>query len=107
MARIVISPIGVVNFTDGGGHFWVYMQYAHGLKSLGCDVYWLERWYSVGDARKDEAFLAAFDRRMRQWGMEGRVLLYSQTGKGPAQFRGMSQAAAEALLRSADLLLNF
>ena len=40
---VVISVYKVANFPDGGGHFWVYMQYAQGLRRLGCDVYWLEQ----------------------------------------------------------------
>ena len=39
MATVVLSPFDVANFPDGGGHFWVYMQYAQGLRRLGCDVY--------------------------------------------------------------------
>jgi len=42
MPTVVISPFNVLNFPEGGGHFWVYMQYAQGLRELGCDVYWLE-----------------------------------------------------------------
>src|SRR2546422_9695786 len=43
MATVVVSPFDVANFPEGGGHFWVYMQYAQGLRRLGCDVYWLEQ----------------------------------------------------------------
>src|SRR3989454_2936732 len=42
MATVVVSPFDVANFPGGGGHFWVYMQYAQGLRRLGCEVYWLE-----------------------------------------------------------------
>src|SRR5437879_13530274 len=42
MATIVLSAFDVANFPGGGGHFWVYMQYAQGLRRLGGDVYWLE-----------------------------------------------------------------
>ena len=41
--QVVISTHNVVNFPDGGGHFWVYMQYVEGLRRAGCDVYWLEQ----------------------------------------------------------------
>ena len=39
MATVVVSPFDVANFPEGGGHFWVYMQYAQGLRHLGCEVY--------------------------------------------------------------------
>ncbi len=43
MRTVVLSAFNVANFPEGGGHFWVYMQYAHALRRLGCEVYWLER----------------------------------------------------------------
>jgi len=43
VATVVLSAFNVAGFPEGGGHFWVYMQYALGLRQLGCDVYWLER----------------------------------------------------------------
>ena len=49
MTTIVISPQGVVNAPNVGGHFWVYMQYAQGLLRLGCEVYWLERFTNRGN----------------------------------------------------------
>ena len=49
MTRVVLSPTNVANFPDGGGHFWVYMQYVTALLRLGCDVIWLERFRSTGD----------------------------------------------------------
>src|SRR2546430_8023520 len=42
MATVVISAYDVVNYPQGGGHFWVYLQYVLGLRLLGHDVYWLE-----------------------------------------------------------------
>ena len=42
MPTIVIAPSNVAAFPEGGGHFWVYLQYVLGLRQLGCDVYWLE-----------------------------------------------------------------
>ena len=42
MATVVVSTYKVASYPEGGGHFWVYMQYVQGLQRLGCDVYWLE-----------------------------------------------------------------
>ncbi len=53
MVTVIISPRRVVKFLDGGGHFWVYMQYVQGLHQLGCEVYWLERFHSSGDQTRD------------------------------------------------------
>ena len=31
-----------LSYPEGGGHLWVYLNWALGLRSLGCDVVWLE-----------------------------------------------------------------
>lgn len=112
MSTVVLSVYKVANFTDGGGHFWVYMQYAQGLRRLGCDVYWLEQLRPVTDPDREEQLRATFLRRMKRFGFEGKVLLYTLDRRpdgigGAARFLGWTEARARAVLRSADLLLNF
>jgi hypothetical protein len=31
-----------IDYLKGGGHFWVPLNWALGLRALGCDVIWLE-----------------------------------------------------------------
>ena len=31
-----------LSFPRGGGHLWVYLNWALGLHAVGCDVNWLE-----------------------------------------------------------------
>src|SRR5437867_641188 len=112
MPIVVLSPFNVVNFPEGGGHFWVYMQYALGLRQLGCDVYWLECFHSRGDEASDQALLAPFRARMERFGLGGKLILYPMTGpnREPAlsrEFAGMSALEAEEIFEGADLLLNF
>ncbi len=111
MVTVVISPRRVVKFLDGGGHFWVYMQYVQGLHQLGCEVYWLERFHSSGDQVRDALVLSTFVERMERYGLAGKLMLYvshQQSGdSGQHTYLGMTQREAEALLRRADLLLNF
>src|SRR6266699_5302714 len=111
MVTVVISPVNVVNFPDGGGHFWVYMQYVQGLHQLGCEVYWLERFCSGGDQGHDALVLSTFVERMERYGLAGKLMLYvshEQSGdSGQPTYLGMTQREAEALVRRADLLLNF
>src|SRR5438128_7546481 len=109
MTTVVLSPFDVVGFPEGGGHFWVYMQYALGLRRLGCEVYWLEQVRRRADPDRDARALATFRERMERFGMGRRVLLYTLDGGGsaPIEFLGVSRAEAEAVLRRADLVLNF
>ena len=48
MPTVVIAAYNVAAFPEGGGHFWVYLQYVLGLRQLGCDVYWLEGLRTMG-----------------------------------------------------------
>jgi hypothetical protein len=109
MATVVLSAFDVANYPEGGGHFWVYMQYALALRQLGCEVYWLEQFRHGADAARDSRALATFFERMCRFGLERRVLLY-QIGEGtdaPIEYIGVTRASAEAVLRRADLVLNF
>src|SRR5260370_39864118 len=104
MATIVLSPPNVVNCLDVGGHFWVYMQYAQGLRRLGCDVYWLECFRGEGGSEADAAALRAFGERMERYGLGGRLLLYRCPGRaggagGPPRGLGATPAAAGAVTR--------
>jgi len=112
MSTIVIAPFNVANFPEGGGHFWVYMQYVQGFRQQGCDVYWLEQFVSSGDKTRDEYMLAQFAERMEHFGLKGKSILYTMaersTGSNAAPvFIGTEQSAAMAVLRKADLLVNF
>jgi hypothetical protein len=107
MATVAVSAYNVVNSPGVGGHFWVYLQYAHALRELGCDVYWVER---VGrdDPRRDQsAEIATFLRRMERLGLGGRTILYESSREDDVRFINVNRATAEAVFRRTDLLLNF
>ena len=108
MTTVVVSAHNVANSPRIGGHFWVYLQYVHGLRRLGCDVYWLERlsrdapWHDTSPAA-----VATFFRQMERFGLGGKAILYESDGEGGLRFIGAGGAEAEALFGRADLLLNF
>lgn len=112
MARVIVSSYNVASFPEGGGHFWVYMQYVQGLRQAGCDVYWLERFRRGKDLDRDTRAITTFFERMARFGLEGNVLLYTQdedSNGGPpvVEFIGVTRRTAEAVIRQADLILNF
>ncbi len=110
MATVILSTHNVVNFPDGGGHFWVYMQYVEGLRRVGCEVYWLEQFRPYGHTEYDTQLVNSFIARMQQRGMRDRVVLYSladgEDGVDPT-YLNVSPEQAEGILKRADLLLNF
>jgi hypothetical protein len=110
MPTVVISPYRTLEFLEGGGHFWVYLQYVHGLQQAGCEVYWVERFRSqaAGERSRVESLL----RRLKRYGLEGKVILCTEAEKERAPgvdytFIGASESAAHKVFRRADLLLNF
>jgi len=112
MATVVISPYDVANYPQGGGHFWVYLQYVLGLRLLGHDVYWLEAFRSKGREELEAAALATFQARMEQYGLRGKCVLYRTQSKEPSpeppeEYLNMTRGEAEAIFERADLLLNF
>jgi hypothetical protein len=112
MPRVVISPFNVVNFSEGGGHFWVYMQYAQGLRQMGCEVYWLESFRPNGDHGMDAAQLAPICARMERFGLRDKFILYMSPGANgasglPSEYVGLTPAEAESIFERTDLLLNF
>ena len=112
MPTIVIAPYGVAAFPEGGGHFWVYLQYVLGLRQLGCEVYWLEGFRTKGRAEQEAAAMATFCARMEQHGLGARVILYVTQSKkftpeAPTEYVNMTREEAEAIFERADLLVNF
>jgi hypothetical protein len=112
MPVVIISPSNVVTFPEGGGHFWVYMQYVQGLRRLGCEVYWLEQFQSSGDPQQDAQMLSIFYKRMATFGLSEKAMLYSVESSGlnhgsRYQFISMAPSKAKAIVQQADLLLNF
>jgi hypothetical protein len=106
MTTVVVSAYRVASKPEVGGHFWVYLQYIHGLRQLGCDVFWLEHFPRCGDSRG----LDVFFRRMERYGLAGKALLYQTIDKGGDDrfdFLGATAAQAEGVFLRADLLVNF
>ena len=104
--RVVVAPTRVANFPDGGGHFWVYMQYVQGLVQNGCDVYWLEKLESTGNASRDAELTRVLGRRLADLGFDGNLLVYVEAGPSHL-FLNVAQAHGDAICRGADLLLDF
>ncbi len=108
MPRVVISPSNVASFPDGGGHFWVCMQYVQGLLDVGVDVYWLEEFRPSSDASWNAGALSVFHERMRRHGLNGKAILYTTNGDtGARTFIGFDEDQAHTTFDEADLLLNF
>ena len=108
MATVVISAYRTLKFLEGGGHFWVYLQYVQSLRQSGCDVYWLE--YVRPDSRwQDRARIETWLQRLRRHGLGDNVFLYTDADEQTTEHHYLvgTRSAADELFGRADLLLNF
>src|SRR5439155_25041412 len=101
MPTLVISPYSVATFPEGGGHFWVYLQYVLGMRQLGYDVYWLEAFRTKGRADREAAALATFRARMKQYGLGEKCILYlthsnETMADAPTEYLGLTRAEARS-----------
>jgi hypothetical protein len=124
---VCLSTNQTLNYPQGGGHLWVYLNWALGLRALGCEVIWLEtlsneesvralnrRHRLERDSRAEcpsdlvhevQANVATLKRRLKPYGLAERLALYARSDEDLSE--GVTkgcldlEAAAEA-----DLLLN-
>ncbi len=93
-----------LKYPEGGGHLWEYLNWALGLRALGCEVIWLEV-APTTPAHQVQGKVAALKSRLQRYGLAERVALCSYDGEP------LPQDAAEGCLdleaaADADLLLN-
>jgi len=109
MARTIWLAANTISYPRGGGHLWVYLNWALGLQALGCRVVWLEivsPIVSPTPPRDDvPALVAQLRQRLEQHGLRDGLALGSTTGQDlPLQWtEGCPDLDAA---RGADLLLN-
>jgi hypothetical protein len=108
---VFIGSAFVAQYPEGGGNFWVPLQYLLGLRDLGVDAWWLELLWTRGDPVRDRYNVETFRRYVADLGVADRVVLvfFPETTRteppGRAQVIGMD--ARELAARGRDgLLLN-
>ena len=99
--RICINAY-TLNYEHGGGHFWVYLNWALGMKAAGCDVVWLE-WIS-GQLNEDQAAhkVALLKSRLASYGFGDILAVYAHHFDAYYEYA----MKLEDVLDS-DLLINF
>jgi len=102
---VCLAPANTVAYPNGGGHLWVYLQWALGLRALGCRVIWLEEIDPTEPGEETNRNLATLRERLARWDLADGLALTTPDGAAlPRDVAGTSldlEAAAEA-----DLLLN-
>jgi hypothetical protein len=96
----VCLSVDTIGYPEGGGYFWCYLNWALGLRALGCEVVWLE---GLG-GRPLQPSVASLRARLDPYALGGSLALWAWDGLSvPA---GDSHVDLEAAT-DADLLINF
>ena len=104
MSLSVCLSASTIGYPEGGGHLWVYLNWALGLRAQGCRVIWLEsvRPKPGPDLRKQAA---ALELRLARYGLGGSLALCSSTDEPLPRDVAPGCLNLEAAA-TADLLLN-
>jgi hypothetical protein len=95
----------ILTYPQGGGHLWVYLNWALGLRALGCQVIWLETVIPSTPKQKIQGNLTALKAQLDRYDLTDSVALCSRTSEP------LPPGLAEGCLGlevapDADLLLN-
>jgi hypothetical protein len=102
---VCLAPARTVAYPQGSGHLWVYLQWALGLRALGCRVIWLEGIDPSDPEQDSREKVAALKFRLQPYGLAESVALFSLSG-GPLP-RDIAEGALDLeAAAEADLLLN-
>ncbi|PYO54344.1 MAG: hypothetical protein DMD83_22440, partial [Candidatus Rokuibacteriota bacterium] len=106
MSLTVCLCANTLYYPEGGGHLWVYLNWALGLRGLGCRVIWLEEVAPSTPAPTVRDHVASLKRRLERYGLAEDVALCSWTDEplSPDARAGCLDLDAAW---EADLLLNF
>jgi hypothetical protein len=107
MSRTICLLADTLGFMNGGGHFWVYLNWALGLRSNGCRVHWLEP-IPDGLGNEDlEQRVAVLRGRLRPYGLDESIAVVAWTRDNPDVAPPPHCRAFGEVASSADLLINF
>jgi len=102
----VCLAANTLHYPEGGGHRWVYLNWALGLRSIGCEVIWLEVVRQGVSAQRLFEQVAALKRHLARYDLVERIALCSASGDTVPELATEGYLEFEAALH-ADLLLNF
>jgi hypothetical protein len=106
MSVTVCLLANTLDYPEGGGHLWVYLNYALGLRAVGCRVIWMEGVAPRTPAAALKTRVAALRSHLEPFGLAQDVALCSWSDAPLAQEAGEGCMDVEAA-SEADLLLNF
>jgi hypothetical protein len=105
VAPTVCLCANTLYYPEGGGHLWVYLNWALGLKALGCRVVWMELVASQTPPHEVQRQVARLTSRLSRCGLPERIALSSWTAEPLLPEATVGCLELEDAVE-ADLLLN-
>jgi hypothetical protein len=105
MSTRVCLLVNTLSCPKSGGLHWVYLNWALGLRALGCQVIWLERVALDRPAHETHAGIIDLKSRLDRYGLAESVALCTHTGVPLPNSMAQECLDFEAAVET-DLLLN-
>ena len=105
MSTTVCLAANTIGYPEGGGHMWVYLNWALGLRALGCQVIWLEGVWPGAAEHDVRTKVADLKRRLEPYGLGEQLALFSWTGAAIPSEAAQGCLGVE-VAAEAELLLN-
>ena len=102
---ICLAPAHTIAYPNGGGHFWVYLQWALGLRALGCEVIWLEQIDPADPVEETRRTVTILRERLARWDLANALAFTTPAGAAPPGDVATGALDFETAAQ-ADLLLN-
>ena len=106
MSTTVCLSANALGYPTGGGHLWVYLNWAMGLRALGCRVIWLETYDPDLPVHEVRASAAALKGQLEHYSLAEHMTVCSFTGEPLLRDGAEGYLDLEAAADEADLLLN-
>jgi hypothetical protein len=106
MALSVCLCANTLTYPEGGGHLWVYLNWALGLRALNLEVFWLENVEPDAPLRESRAYAEALKNHLSHYGLADSVALFHGDKKKRSSELFKDYLTVEQVT-AADLLLNF
>jgi hypothetical protein len=105
MSRTVCIVGCTLDMVQAGGHMWVYLNWALGLRALGCRIVWLEPVHSGQTTSQVSEKLGALKSRLEPFGLADSVVLFPTSDEACLPGSMGNDRDFEAATE-ADLLIN-
>jgi hypothetical protein len=105
MTNVCLFASSIV-YPEGGGHLWVYLNWALGLRSCGCNVIWLEAAPMSQEPEELQRSLLALKARLEPYGFADSIAFYRESEELLPEIVSPQMLSLEAATDSADLLLD-